>query len=292
MTVAESVRREALEFRGAHGDKLIGDRWASPRRNRGTVLLLHGGGQTRHSWERTARRLAGAGWHAITMDARGHGDSEWSQAGYTLDFFVADLHATIAQIGTAPVVVGASLGGRTALAAVGERPGSVSGLVLVDIAHRVDPDGRERVRDFMAGAPKGFASLEDVAAAVDAYRPAPRRRRNLDGLRKNLRQRADGRWYWHWDPRFLEFTTNGANFDVDRLSRAARKITVPTLLVRGKKSDMVTAEAAAEIRDLVPTAEVVEVGAGHMVAGDDNDVFTAHLQQFLTGRVGEQVVDS
>ncbi|WP_244162666.1 alpha/beta fold hydrolase [Amycolatopsis regifaucium] len=283
-------RREATEmlqettiFHGAHGLRLSGDRWAQPGSERGTVLLLHGGGQTRHSWNRTARALAAEGWQAWTVDTRGHGDSEWSLDGrYTLDDFTADLYAIVAQLGTKPVVVGASLGGRTALAAEGERPGTLAGLVLVDITHRTEHSGQSRVKRFMTGAPHGFATLEEAADAISAYRPGRPRPRSLDGLKRNLRRREDGRWYWHWDPRFLGSTADAGYYSPERLRRAARGIAIPTLLVRGLHSDIVTAESAAEFLDLVPTAREVGVSAGHMITGDDNDVFTAHLREFLT----------
>lgn len=174
MTPGETVRREHVRFAGHQGVTLAADRWAPSGAERRTVLLLPGGGQTRRSWSRTAERLAAEGWPALGMDARGHGDSEWSPAGaYRLDDFVADLHAVVDQLGAPPVVVGASLGGRTALAAEGESPGLLAGLVLVDITHRVDRTGQARVRRFLESAPNGFGSLDEAAAAVDAYRPRP-----------------------------------------------------------------------------------------------------------------------
>ncbi len=66
------------------------------------------------------------------------------------------------------------------------------------------------------------------------------------------------------------------------MEAAARALTCPTLLVRGKSSDLVTEEAAQEFLALVPHAEFVDVGgAGHMVAGDDNDVFARQVLGFL-----------
>lgn len=285
MTETDLAPGEQLVFEGLHGVGLVADRWeaADPR---GTVLLLHGGGQTRHSWTRTARRLAAHGWSAIALDARGHGDSGWSPTGsYTLDDMVGDLLQTVEALGEPPVVIGASMGGRTALVAEGEHPGTTAGLVLVDIAPRLDPAGQARVRAFMRGAPHGFSSLEEVTEAVRAYNPRRRMTSGLDGLKKNVRQREDGRWYWHWDPEFLSFTADPANTSPDRMIQAARRITTPTLLVRGRRSDMVTAEAAAELLGLIPAARLVEVPAGHMIAGDDNDVFTREVHEFLDADV-------
>jgi pimeloyl-ACP methyl ester carboxylesterase len=246
-------------------------------------LLLHGGGQTRHSWQGSAARLARQNWLAITIDARGHGDSQWAQDGdYTLDAFAEDVFAVAETLDEAPVLIGASLGGITGLVAQANRPTLARALILVDIAPRIEPAGRERIQAFMTAAPDGYASLEDVADAVHAYNPYRPRPSNLEGLKKNLRKLADGRWHWHWDPRFLSLADEPArSVDEERLYDAARKITVPTLLVRGTRSDIVSPEAAAELLQLIPSATAVEVEAGHMVAGDDNDVFTARMLDFL-----------
>ena len=277
---------ELVTYTGAGGVLLVGEQWKPEPRHRwpGVALLLHGGGQTRHSWRGTAARLAAHGWASIAVDARGHGDSHWVPDGdYSLGAFAADLCAIADTLDRAPVVIGASLGGMTALVAQGERPGLARALVLVDIVPRVEAAGRERIRAFMASAPNGFGSLEDAADAVHAYNPHRPRPRNLDGLRKNVRQHADGRWYWHWDPGFLSLGDEPSRaVNTDRLYRAAANIKVPTLLVRGVRSDVVTPEGAAELLRLIPTATAVEVAAGHMIAGDDNDVFTTRLHDFIS----------
>jgi non-heme chloroperoxidase len=292
------------------GVRLTGDRWtaegagdgAGPGAGdgtgqgaedpRGVVLLLHGGGQTRHSWARTAERLARSGRTAIALDARGHSDSDWHpEQDYSLDGFVGDLLAFIATLERPPVLVGASLGGITGLVAAGEHPGLVRGLVLVDVVVKVERKGVGRIRDFLTANRDGFASLEDVADAIAAYNPVRKRSRNLDGLRKNVRQRADGRWYWHWDPAFISNDDEPQRqTDPERLRIAASQLTIPTLIVRGAQSDVVSDAGLADMLELVPQAQIVDVqAAGHMVAGDDNDVFATRLEEFLASvdSVGE-----
>lgn len=265
------------------GISLAGDRWPGGA-DGPIVLLLHGGGQTRHSWDRTAARLAAAGPTAITLDARGHGDSDWhSGRDYSLDGFVGDLLAFTATLDQAPVLVGASLGGITSLVAAGEHPGLAAGLVLVDVVVLVEPAGVARIKEFLTAHHDGFATLDDVATAIEAYNPVRRRSRNLNGLRKNVRQREDGRWYWHWDPEFISNDDEPRRREhVDRLRQAAAQLTIPTLIVRGLESDVVSNAGLADMLTLVPHAQVAEVKqAAHMVAGDDNDVFATRLEQFL-----------
>jgi pimeloyl-ACP methyl ester carboxylesterase len=249
------------------------------------VVLLHGGGQTRHAWGGTAAALGAKGRYALAVDLRGHGDSDWApDADYSLDAFARDLIAIERQLPSKPAVVGASLGGLATLVAQGEHPEApASAVVLVDIAPRVDPVGVGRIIAFMTAHPDGFATLEDAADAIASYvhhRPRPR---DLSGLKKNLRLGADGRYRWHWDPRFIDGKRAGDSVrDPERLERAARALTVPTLLVRGRQSDVVSEVGARAFLDLVPHARWVDVsGAGHMVAGDQNDPFTDAVVGFL-----------
>ncbi len=283
-----AVTPQAFDFDG-HGVRLAGERWDGASGG-SVVVLLHGGGQTRHSWKRTAERLAASGRIAVALDARGHGDSGWHPSqDHWLDGFVGDLADFVATLERPPVLVGASLGGITALLAAGEHPVFARGLVLVDVVVRVEPAGVARIRDFMTAAPEGFASLEDDADAIAAYNPVRRRPRNLDGLRKNVRQHADGRWYWHWDPAFMRIDDEPQrHIDPQRLRIAAAHVTIPTLLVRGVQSDVVSDAGLADMLQLIPHAQTVDVqAAGHMVAGDDNDVFADRLQAFLTALDGE-----
>lgn len=255
------------------------------------VILLHGGGQTRHAWAGTALRLAAAGYYALAYDARGHGDSAWSDQGdYSPNALIGDLYEIVSGLSKPPILVGASMGGLTSMVALGEADqGFASALVLVDIAARLEASGVARVLEFMSAHTGGFASLDEVVDAVSAYNPHRPRPRGTEGLRKNLRYR-DGRWYWHWDPRFLDHASRTqageALIQQERRESAARKISVPTLLVRGGSSDVVSPEGARALQELIPHAELADVAdAGHMVAGDRNDVFSAAVISFLHRQV-------
>jgi non-heme chloroperoxidase len=138
----------------------------------------------------------------------------------------------------------------------------------------------------MSQCPDGFASLEDAADRIAAYTPQRARERNLDGLAKVLRRGRDGRYRWHWDPRFLSRSGPAEILDRGRLLDAARKLRLPTLLVRGRESDVLSEEGAAELLEALPDAEYIDVsGAGHMVAGDRNQAFSKAVVEFLGRRV-------
>jgi len=273
-------------WNGARGVRIAGDSWGSS--DAPLVILQHGGGQTRHAWKGAGERLAAAGYHAIAFDARGHGDSDWAPDGrYDQDVMVEDLVCVLSALGNPrPALVGASMGGGTSLVAVGEEHVDATALVLVDIAPRIDEAGAHRILTFMAQNPDGFESLEDVARAIASYQPQRPRPRTLDGLAKNVRRGKDGRYYWHWDPKFRRSAQHDRAARQARLEACARKLLLPTLLVRGGLSDVVTEEGAREFQRLCPQCEYVNVpNAAHMVAGDRNDLFVGAVLAFLSRTV-------
>ena len=213
-----------------------------------SALLFHGGGQTRHAWGGALGALASRHWYAASFDLPGHGDSAWLPDGnYDIDRFARAV-ADVANQFHHPVLVGASLGGLSSLVAVGE--GMVldpAALVLVDVTPRLEREGVTRIGDFMRIG-------SDI---VDGVTPGT----------------GDGD---------LGEATAGRFSPPLRLHAASRRVKVPTLLVRGGSSDVVSAEGAAELRQLIPHAEIVDVaGAEHMVAGDRNDRFNDAVIEFL-----------
>lgn len=246
------------------------------------VILLHGGGQTRHAWQRTMQKLLERGYRVLAYDLRGHGESEWAgQEGYTLDAQVGDLRAAMELFSQPPVLVGASFGGLIAMVGSGERVIEPTGLVLVDVTANVNRRGEERILRFMQAHVDGFASIDEAAVAIASYLPHRPRRANTDGLKRNLRKRG-GRWFWHWDPKLFDSLDAAGVQAQPRLEAAATALTVPTLLVRGALSELVDEARVAEFNGLVPHARCVDVrNAHHMVAGDNNDAFSSALLEFI-----------
>ncbi|MCV7441515.1 alpha/beta hydrolase [Mycobacterium paraense] len=284
---------ETFSTRGTGGVRIVADRLGDPRAR--AVVFLHGGGQTRRSWAKAAAAVANRGWQAVTIDLRGHGESDWSSEGdYRVVSFAADVQEVLRTLPPQPVLVGASLGGFTSMLLEGElAPGTASAVVLVDIVPNMEQSGANRIHNFMSDrVESGFASLEEVADAIAEYNPHRPRPTDLDGLTTNLRRRGD-RWYWHWDPQFISGTAPYPPFEVtdaDRMHAAVDAILrngVPMLLIRGQVSDLVSQERADEFLARFPQVEFTDVrGAGHMVAGDRNDIFAEAVLGFLARHVG------
>lgn len=266
---------------GAGGVRIAGDSWGDP--NGPLVILQHGGGQTRHAWKGAGETLGAAGYFAVAFDARGHGDSDWAPDGqYGQDVMVEDLECVVAALGNRrPVLVGASMGGGTSLVAVGEDRVDATALVLVDVGPHIEAEGVGKIQAFMTRKPEGFDSLDEVADAIASYQPHRTRPRNVAGLAKNVRLGADGKYHWHWDPRFRA-GRQVLDKRRERLEACSRNLKLPALLVRGGLSDLLSEEGARAFLALCPHSEYVNVtGAGHMVAGDRNDIFATAVIEFL-----------
>jgi len=282
---------ESLYFR-INGNRLVGNVYGTGPK---TCLFLHGGGQTRHSWRSTARDLgagkASEGTRSIIVDQRGHGDSDWADdGGYAFTDYAADIQALAESIRdrfqTGTIAIGASLGGLASLMAEVSRPGTLDALVLVDVVPWMEPSGVDKIQGFMGQkSAEGFATLDEAADAISAYLPHRPRPKSLEGLRKNLRLGEDGRYRWHWDPRFLSGprSINTGRGDLSKnIAEKLDSLSCPVLLVRGARSELITEAAAQRFLDHVPHAQYADVSdAGHMVAGDNNDIFSKVVLEFV-----------
>ena len=208
----------------------------------------------------------------------------WREFDQRTTSLAADLACVIQTLPAAPALIGASMGGAAALVLAGSgSPPALSALVMVDVVPDIAPAGSKKILGFMRRGQSGFASLEEAVEAVVSYNPHRAGSNDRTGLMKNLRLMHDGRLYWHWDPRILPSPDSLEPPGMkDLLSKAARNVRCPLLLIRGMQSDIVTDEAVAEFKRFVPQLEVSEVaGAGHMVAGDRNDAFNHAIFGFL-----------
>jgi pimeloyl-ACP methyl ester carboxylesterase len=279
--MAETVAEErGLRLAGADGLLIAADAFGDP--GAPPIIFMHGGGQSRSAWRGAARRLATQGYRTLTIDLRGHGESDWAADGvYSFDRYTADLEAIVAWLGAPAVLVGASLGGHVALVSASRCPEIVRAVALADVTPWLDEDDADAMRQAMRRTALGFDTIEQAAAMVDGLRgTAPRGK--PDSLRPFLRKGADGRLYWRWDPRFLEdrFVRHGGEGGM--FHKAAARLTVPTLLMHAEFSTIVEPAHVERFREVLPSLRCVEIkGVGHMVTGDSNDAYAEALSAFL-----------
>lgn len=269
---------------GADDLELVADAWGDAPWD---VVLLHGGGQTRQAWSRTPQRFNELGMSVLNLDLRGHGESDWDPAGrYAYLDHARDLIANLSE-SSPSILVGASLGGVTSLAAALVVPQMIRAVVLVDIAPTMQRSGVDKIVGFMRSNPDGFESLEEAQRAVTAYLPH-RQGKGSSGLQRNLRQSPDtSRWTWHWDPHTLDFASDTwLSRQTQDMTSGVRALDVPVILVRGEKSDVILPSDVDKFLALGHHTRHIEVpGARHMVAGDENDVFLRHIVDELQATV-------
>lgn len=273
---------------GPQGNRIAVDRIGPD--NGLPVILMPGSGQTRHSWRRTAERLAAEGYRILSADLRGHGGSDPAPDGdYSYPRLIEDANALLRAAGGSAARVGTSIGGKTFLAAATELPAStVKCLVLVDALPRTRADGVARVSGIIEASRAGFDSPQQAAEAAARLNGRAAAPDAGERLRRNLRRNPEGRWFWHGDPRFFDSAHGlGVAPSLALLEDAAAGVAAPALLVRGEDSDFVDAEGAAALAALMPQLEVAVIaGAGRLVAGDRNDAFVAILIPFLDRHAG------
>lgn len=286
MSIISNQEDNIIKFRTADGLTLVAEAFGNPTQS--PVLLLHGGGQTRHSWKQTGAILGRKGWFVLSVDSRGHGDSDWSvDKNYSMEFLARDLIQITESLVQKPILIGASMGGITGTMALKDIPDLFKALVLVDVSPKMEMKGVNRILDFMAAKPGGYHTLEEVHEAVKAYLPHRKNIGSINGLAKNLRKLPNGNLGWHWDPALLEvwkksFTEKSAiDFESMQLE-ILKNLKIPTFLIRGGMSDVISEEIVSELLNTVPGLKYKDVTeAGHMVAGDSNHVFTEAVLEFL-----------
>jgi pimeloyl-ACP methyl ester carboxylesterase len=252
-------------------------------RGKRPVLFLHGGGLTAHTWDLVCLALR-PDYRCLAPDLRGHGDSEWSpEMDYGIEAHRGDVTALIDHLGLdGLVLVGMSLGGLTALAYAGRQAARLSALVIVDVGPEARQEGARRIAEFLA-APAEFDSVEDVVERALAFNPRRDARLLRRSLQHNLRRLPNGKLTWKHDRR------HRAHFDAEEWARRRHalwddvpRITCPTLVVRGGRSDVFHDEDAAKLAAALPRGAWVRVeDAGHTVQGDNPRALVAELRRFL-----------
>ncbi len=262
----EPPRAQVIELRGLRLRYL---EWGQPHAP--ALVLLHGGGQSAHTWD--AFCLAAARrFRCLALDQRGHGDSQWSQAGdYAMADHAGDIAAFVQALGLgAPVVMGMSMGGVNAIAYAAAHPLGLRGLVCVDIGPHAQHEPVDRLLQGLDGY-RWFDSPEDAARQLS--RLGARREPALlrDTLSLNLRRLDDGRWTWKYDPRTLVGLSAQAIMDARRpLWGVLDRITCPVLVLRGADSEIFSPDDAARFAGALADARWREVPrARHSIQTDN-----------------------
>jgi len=245
------------------------------------VCFLHGGAAHAHWFDRVIPALSDR-FHVISLDQRGHGESQWARpAAYATEDFAGDLQALMDRLGLARMtLVGHSMGGHNSMGFAAWHPARTAALVVVDARPYLPPDRVQRMRERGRRPPRLHASEE---AAVASFRLLPRETIADPALLAHMARmglaRVDGGVKYRFDP-----ACYGDRKPVDCWPLLPR-VTAPTLVVRGEHSPVLPVEMATRMLETIPRAELVEIpGAYHHLTLDAPEAFSAALDAFLRRR--------
>ena len=246
------------------------------------LVCLHGHTGQAHIWDEFADAMS-PHYHVMTVDQRGHGESQWADTGYARDRFVEDLAAFVDGLSLSKfVLAGLSMGGWHSLLYTAEHPERVERVIIVDIAPEPNPAAAHR-----GGRPPTPIDFDSIDAGVQWMREgnpwATDVRLRQDATDK-LRRKDDGRWTWKADHSLFntplpDMTDPGL---IGRYWKAVETIPCPILEVRGAESPLV-ADATLERmkRDGKQFCWVDVPGAGHVVTVDKPQEFIQVTRSFL-----------
>ena len=222
-------------------------------------------------------------YRVLALDQRGHGQTEWAKPdAYHTREMVADVEAFVAALGLQNfALLGLSMGGLVSIGYAGKRPAALGKLVIVDIAPEIDTVGLKRIQSGVVRSDV-FASRDEAFARAREDNPIPPPEHQRYRVDYSLMRRADGRYTYRYDRALRDPNNAREGIPPDEAWRLVASIAVPTLLVRGALSDILSAPVAANMAKAIPGCRLVEVaGSGHPVPLDKPDDFLECVRTFL-----------
>jgi len=242
--------------------------WGSPDSPR--ILLLHGFAQTARSWDLIALSLADR-YHVISVDARGHGDSEWSaNAAYSPEDHRRDVKTLIKHLGSTPItLIGLSMGGGTSYSYAAEHAEDIRALVITDTGPVGNPKGRSRINDFVTMDDE-LDTLEEFVVRIHSYSSARTLEQVRSSVMNNVMQNKAGKWTWKYDKALRDPSRPRTRMPQQQAWAYLKSISCASLLIRGANSDLFMAETAVEMQKVMQNCTLVTVeNAGHLVPRDN-----------------------
>ena len=261
------------------GDLSIHYRRLGTDRGQTPILIVHGLSYFSYDWLGVGESL-GREREVILMDMRGFGDSDWSPArDYSVPAMAQDIIAVLDDAGwKRAVLVGHSMGARSTICAAAKHPQRAAALALIDYTPENAPAGSKRTATTVAGVPELFKTVDEAMAYFKS-----KDRARFEAYLKPV----DGGFVLKRDPHFREQfrrlleTGERPKLGAD-MWQLLGEVRCPILSMRGTRSDMYAAETVAKMRAANPRLQVVEVDAGHNIAGENRDGFLKEINQFLS----------
>lgn len=278
---------EILRLPG-HGVSLAASAWG---REGGTpICFFHGFSQSKRLWLEAAQIVARHGFLGLSIDLRGHGESEWAPDGdYRAEAYGRDVACLLDHFARPVALVGGSRGGRAAFIGAARRQDKVALVLLCDMAPRLQGRERDKIVTYLKKSLAGFDSVEEAAELLYTELDQPKMV-NVANLRKAMRE-EDGRLYWRWDRRAAADDLLHAEEDVTVMEEAARIMKRPVVMLWGERESLVTPEEIARFRSMTPQLIVERTkGTTHIFTWRDNALVANrvlhHLARLAAPRSG------
>ena len=256
--------------------------WTSQQVNAPDLVLLHGYTGHCRSWDAFANVMSKQ-YRVLALDQRGHGETEWAPADqYGTMEMVADLDAFVSALRLERfVLLGLSMGGMVAIAYAGARPVQLARLVIVDIAPEIAAEGIQNIQQSVARSDV-FDTVEDAFRRARADNPVPPEGHHYDRVRASLMRTDEGKWTYRYDRALRGPGSQRLRLTVDEGWGAVASFNVPTLLIRGEHSPLLSRDVADKFVSIAKNSQLVEVpGSGHPVPLDKPEGFLDAVQTFL-----------
>lgn len=276
-----SASQPSQQFFDANGVRLHYAGWGAPAPDAPAVVLLHGLQDCARSWDIFAAAMR-SDYRVIALDSRGHGDSAHVEPNaYGFRDYIADLEALVSRLGLSDfILVGHSAGARYAFVFATEHPELIRALVVVDIdPDAVNPDSQGMFTRYNAESDE-WDSLDAVVERLRDRQPQSTDEMLLHQAQCMTRELSDGRRAWKRDRRLL------AAYERPDLWEEWNSIAVPTLIVRGRQSNLLTHEVAVRMREAIassaPIVRLAELeGGGHWFYQEFPGAFEMTFRWFM-----------
>lgn len=238
------------------------------------MIILHGLFGSSDNWMPQAKLLS-TSYHVFAVDQLNHGQSPHTDA-FDYKAMVSDLNEFIDDHNIKnAIILGHSMGGKTAMNFALAHPDKLSKLIVVDIAPRAYDLEHYTIVDGLNALNIGqLASRNDADNALSQYVPEPDVRQFL---LKNLQRKPEGGFSWKINLPVI--TEKLSNIGLDLLYPG--KFEKPSLFVRGSRSAYVRDQDFARIKDVFPNSSVETMETGHWVQAEQPQEFVNTISRWL-----------
>jgi esterase len=259
------------------------------KRSAPSCLLIHGLDNNTHIWDNIATEIS-EDFRVYAIDIRGHGDSDWASCNtYTLHTFINDIEQVRAYLSLSDfIIIGHSLGGKIATYYTAKYLEHVKKLVIIDMAPEISNNIIEKLKSDSINQPEKFQSIQDCNTYMQTLYPLSQHSFLYDYCQHSFSHQND-HYTNKTDPAFKHKMFQPSSLDGyinplqdGKMWDALSKINIPTLIIRGGFSAVLSSQVANKMANVLPNATISIIErAGHAVILDNPQQTTNAIINFI-----------